>query len=454
MKKYSLLLLITCLVATTGCDKKLDIAPFQSISQDLALLTEGDVLVTLVGAYDGMQSTAAIGGDIMLMNELIGNRDDIRFTGTFAGLSDVYRLETTAGNTFALGIWNQCYNTINRCNNVLSALDKVTSSATMKDRVEGEALFIRATLYFELVRLFAKTWGDGTNTSNPGVPLVLTPTKSVTETDYKARSTVAEVYQKVIADLDRAETLLPNTNGIYAAKNAAAAVRSRVALQQGDYATARDAANRVIASGRNTLSTTFGGLWYTFINNAGNSPSEYIFSMKVTTQDGANGLNTYFGINAGAGTAGRGDCKIFPAHLAKYEAGDARGAYFSVVGGNNYTRKHLDRYGNVCVVRLGEMLLTRAESNFRLGTSVGATPLADVNTIRNRSGLLSLLAVDLNAILKERYLETAFEGNRLHDIKRVRGSQSGTAWNSPKMILPIPQREIDVNTNLTQNEGY
>ena len=454
MKKYCLILLITTLVATTGCDKNLEVAPTQSIAQELALLTEGDVLVTLIGAYDGLQSTAAIGGDIMLMNELIGNRDDIRFTGTFAGLSDVYRLETTAGNTFALGIWNQSYNTINRCNNVLSALDKITSSPATKDRVEGEALFIRATLYFELVRLFAKTWGDGTDASNPGVPLVLTPTKSITEADYKARNSVAEVYTQVINDLTRAETLLPATNSIYAAKNAAAAVRSRVALMQGDYATARDAANRVITSGRQTLSTTFHGLWYTFINNAGNSPSEYIFSMKVTTQDGANGMNTYFGINAGAGTAGRGDCKIFPAHLAKYEAGDARGAYFSVVGGNNYTRKHLDRYGNVCVARLGEMLLTRAEANFRLGTTTGATPLADVNTIRNRSNLLSLLTVDLNAILKERYLETAFEGGRLQDIKRLRGTQSATAWNSPKMILPIPQREIDVNKKLVQNEGY
>jgi hypothetical protein len=454
MKKYSLILLIIFLVAATGCDKKLDIAPYQSISQDFALLTEGDVRVTLIGAYDGLQNTAAVGGDLMLMNELIGNRDDIRFTGTFAGLSDAYRLEMTAGNTFALGIWNQCYNTINRCNNVLSALDKVTSSTATRDRYEGEALFIRATLYFELVRLFAKTWGDGSEATNPGVPIVLTPTRSITEADYKPRSSVADVYQMVVTDLTRAESLLPATNTIYATKNAAAAVLSRVALQKGDYTAARDAAQRVIASGRHTLSTTFGGLWFTFINNAGNSPSEYIFSMKVTTQDGANGLNTYFGINAGAGTAGRGDCKIFPAHLAKYEAGDARGTYFSVVGGNNYTRKHLDRYGNVCYARLGEMLLTRAEANFRLGTTTGATPLADVNTIRNRSGLISLLTVDLNAILKERYLETAFEGNRLNDIKRLRGMQSGTAWNSPKMILPIPQREMDVNKNLVQNDGY
>ncbi len=453
MKKYLISLLIIATLATS-CEKKLEIAPFQSIDQDLALLTEGDVLVTLIGAYDGLQSVSAYGGDIQLMNELIGNRDDIRFTGTFAGLSDAWRLEMTASNTYARDIWAQCYNTINRCNNVLSALDKVTSSAATKSKVEGEALFIRATLYFELVRLFAKTWGDGTNTSNPGVPLVTTPTKSITEADYKARSSVADVYAMVITDLTKAESLLPATNTIYAKKSAAAAVLSRVALMQGDYAAARDAANRVITTGGQTLSTTVAGNWFTFINNAGNSPAEYIFSMKVTTQDGANDMNTFFGINAGAGTAGRGDCKIYPAHIAKYETGDARGAYFAVVGGNNYTRKHLDRYGNVAIARLAEMYLTRAEANFRLTTTIGATPLADVNVIRNRAGLPNLTTVDLNAILKERYLETAFEGNRLQDIKRTRGMQSGVAWNSPKLILPIPQREMDVNTKLVQNEGY
>ncbi len=453
MKKYFILTTIIAFLAT-GCNKKLDIKPFQSISQDQALLTEGDVLVTLVGAYDGFQSTAAYGGEIKLLNELIGNTGDIRFTGTFVGLADVYKLETTVDNTFGLGIWNQCYNTINRCNNVLSALDKITSSPAAKSRVEGEALFIRGALYFELVRLFAKTWGDGTNETNPGVPLVLSPTTGITDADYRARNTVAEVYALVIADLTKAETLLPAANTIFANKNAALSILSRVALMKGDYPGALAAANSVIASGRNSLATTFGSLWFTFLNNAGNSPSEYIFSMKVTNQDGVNGLNTYFGINAGAGTAGRGDCKILPAHIAKYETGDVRKAYFATVGGNFYTRKHLDRFGNVAIARLAEMYLTRAEANFRLSSVVGATPLADVNVIRRRAELADLTTVDLDAILKERYLETAFEGNRLPDIKRTRGNQSGTAWNSPKLILPIPQREMDVNKKLIQNTGY
>jgi starch-binding outer membrane protein, SusD/RagB family len=441
-------------LSLTSCDKKLDVLPTQSISQETALLTEGDVLVTLIGAYDGMQAATTYGGDMMVISELIGNSEDIRFTGTFQGLSDLYRIEMAATNGNATGTWNAAYNVINRCNNVLSALDKVTSSAATKARVEGEALFIRSVMYFELVQLYAKTWGDGDNQANPGVPIVTSPTTAITQDDFRARNSVAEVYNLVKTDLTKAESLLPASNSIFATKNAAAAILSRVALMQGNYADARDAANRVITSGAHALAPTFAGVWSTFLNNSGNSPSEYIFSMKVTTQDGTNSLNTYFGTNVGAGTAGRGDCKIQPAHIAKYEAGDARGAFFATVGSNRYTRKHLDRYGNVCVVRLAEMYLTRAEANFRLSTEIGATPLADINRIRMRSGLADLATLDLTAVLKERYLETAFEGNRIHDIKRTRGTQSGTLWNSPKLILPIPQREIDVNKNLVQNEGY
>ena len=453
------------LIFFISCDDKLELKPFQSIDQSQALSAEKDVLVTLIGAYDGIQSTSAYGADIMVLSELVGNSEDILFTGTFTGLSDAWKIEMAATNDWARTTWNQGYNVINRCNNVLSAVDKVTSSPATKNRVEGEALLLRSAMYFELIRLYAKTWDDGDNATNPGVPLVLRPTSSITEEDFRARNSVAEVYQQITADLTRAELILPATNTIYATKNAAAAIFSRVKLAQGAIgstptqvaalAEARDAADRVINSGSNSLASTFPAIWSTFLTNAGNSPSEYIFSLKVTTQDGTNTLNNYFGTNAGAGTAGRSDCKITAAHIAKYEATDFRRGYFVVVGGRNYTRKHLDRFGNVPVVRTAEMFLTRAEANFRLGTSVGDTPLADVNRIRARVGLANLASIaSVSVITTERYLELAFEGGRLHDVKRTRGSQSGTLWNSPKLVFPIPQREIDTNTKLIQNPGY
>ena len=455
INKYLAAILFTSVLAT-ACEKRLDVFPYQSIADDKALLSEGDVNVTLIGAYDGAQAATVYGGDIMVMNELIGNSDNINFTGTFAGLSDAYKAQMNANNSNALGTWSASYSTINRINNVLSAVDKVTSSTAKKNSVEGQALFLRGSIYFELVKLYAKPVGDGDYAANPGVPLVLTPTGNVTEADYKARATVKAVYDQVIADLVKAESLLPSSNGIYATKWAAAAQLSRVYLALKNYTEAGAAANRVIAGSGKTLATEIGKNWFTFINNGGTTPGEYLFSMKVTAQDGTNALNTYFGrtISSIAGTAGRSDCKIRPAHIALYETGDARKAYFELSGGNYYTKKHLDRFGDVPVVRLSEMYLTRAEANQRNSTVVGATPLSDVNAIRTRAGLPALTAVTLADILKERKLELAFEGQFLPDAKRTQTAVGTLAWNSPKLILPIPQREIDVNKQLVQNEGY
>ena len=147
-------------------------------------------------------------------------------------------------------------------------------------------------------------------------------------------------------------------------------------------------------------------------------------------------------------------CKIRASHIAQYETGDKRKDYFVLSGGNYYTLKHLDRFGDVPVIRLSEMYLTRAEANQRSSTAVGATPLSDVNAIRTRAGLPALAAVTLADILKERRSELAFEGQFLPDVKRTQTAVGALAWNSPKLIMPIPQREMDVNKKLVQNEGY
>jgi hypothetical protein len=455
INKYLIAILFTSVLAT-ACEKRLDVFPTSSISDSKALLSEGDVLVTLIGTYDGAQAATVYGGDIMVLNELIGNGENINFTGTFAGLSDAFKAQMTANNGNASGTWASSYSTINRANNVLSALGKVTSSATKKSSVEGEALFLRGSLYFELVKLFAKPVGDGDYAANPGVPLVLTPTGNVSEADYKARATVKAVYDQVIADLTRAESLLPSSNGIYATKWSAAAQLSRVHLMLKNYAEAGAAANRVITGSGKSLASDIDKNWFTYINNGGTTPGEYLFSMKMTAQDGTNALNTYFGrtISGISGSAGRSDCKIKAAHFTQYETGDKRKDFFVLSGGNYYTRKHLDRLGDVPVVRLSEMYLTRAEANVRNNTSVGATPLADVNAIRTRAGLPALTSITLAAVLKERKVELAFEGQGLPDAKRLQNNVGLLAWNAPNLIMPIPQREMDVNKKLVQNAGY
>jgi hypothetical protein len=456
--KNSIFACIAVGMIAIGCEKKLDVQPYQTLSEDKALLTESDVSGTLVGAYDAVSSAAAYGGDMMILNDLIGNKTNLSFRGTFQGLTEAYNTEMIPTNSFARDTWSAAYNAINVTNNVLENVSKVTSSATRKNSVEGQALFLRASMYFELLKLYAKPYNDGNPASNLGVPLVLTATKApITDADYKARATVKAVYDQVVADLIKAESLMPSTNTKFATKWAAAAQLSRVYLMLGNYTEAAAAANRVIAGSGKTITPEFKNNWFTYINFGGVTPNEYVFYIKVTNQDGANSFNTYYGAPLGAfpGSAGRRDMRIQNAHLNIYEAADLRRAFFTgTSSASRYTLKHLDRFGDVPVIRLAEMYLTRAEANFRNSTSVGATPLADVNLIRKRAGLADLTAVTLDAILNERSAELAFEGNNLFESQRLKKSIATTAWNSPKLILPIPQREMDVNKQLVQNEGY
>ena len=115
------------------------------------------------------------------------------------------------------------------------------------------------------------------------------------------------------------------------------------------------------------------------------------------------------------------------------------------------------------VIRITEMYLTRAEANLRASTSVGDTPLNDINALRARAGLADLTAVDLDIILNERRKELCFEGFRRIDLLRNsmdlrRASQPNAADSAPGAnltIFPIPQIEVDLSEGvLIQNDGY
>jgi starch-binding outer membrane protein, SusD/RagB family len=435
----------TTVVFMAGCDSRLDVKPTQSIEESTALATSQDVEVTLVGAYDGLSSINLYGGAIQYSGDLLGDDAEVRFGGTFATLDELWRKTITTTNGQTQTTWLQAYNTINRANNVLASLDKV--EAGKKNSVEGEARFIRGLVYFDLVRFWGKAWGDGDNNTNLGVPLVTTPTRIVSETDNRPRATVAAVYTQVLEDLTKAETLLSNISDAgFASKNAAQAILARVYLQQGNYAAARDAANRVISSSQFALTATFPEAFEDATND-----SEMIFKVIVTDQDGGNDLNTYF---APSTFQGRGDIRIQAKHLALYGAGDTRGTFFVRASNNNYTAKFLDQYGDVPVTRLAEMYLIRAESNQRLATTVGATPLSDINRIRARAGASALTTVSLDAILAERKLELSFEGLQVHDAKRLKRNVGTLTFSDNKLVIPIPQREIDTNKALVQNPGY
>lgn len=449
--------LLLSLTTFTACEKRLDKNPFASIDESQALNTSSDVESALVGAYSQFGDNNVYGGGMFVYSELLGDAGEISWSGTFQGMTQIFNKAIPVDNDFAEAAWMGAYRAINVANNVLGAIDKVVDSK--KSKVEGEAKFMRAAMYFDLVRLYAKAWNDGTPANNDGVPLVLTPTRGITEADKVSRAKVSAVYDQIIKDLTEAETLLPASNGFFAKKSAAAAMLARVYLQKGDYANAAAAANRVITSGSNSLVSYYGDAFPVNFNNLsaviGNT-SEDIFAIQVTNTQGVNEFNTFFS------QTGRGDIEINASHFDQYEEGDERidGAYYED-GGSWYTGKYDMIYGAVHIIRLAEMYLVRAESNFRIissgGAQVGASsPAADINTIRARVGLDPISAANLTLaqILLERKLELAFEGHRLHDAKRLQQNVGSFAWNSPKLVFPIPDRERKVNSNLTQNEGY
>lgn len=458
MKKLVLGLLTACLFTglSTSCNGKLDVQPVDSIDAASALNTNDDVVAALVGTYTSLQNNSSYNGYIPFLSDVLANDGDFEFVGTFVPPQEVQRKSIRKDNGFVETIWARAYVTINRSNNVLANLGKLNSAAN-KTRVEGEARFLRALNYFDLVRLYGRAWNDGTPSSNPGVPLVLTPTTIVTDANNVKRNTVAEVYSQVIADLNAAEANLPASNGFFANKYAAAALLSRVYLQQGRFAEAADAANRVITGNAFSLTLNYADEFFQGGDLLSNT-SEDIFAVQNSAQSSiataSNQLNTFYS------QFQRGDVSINDQLLNQFEMGDARADLFTATASQTYSDKYNALYGNVKVIRLAETYLTRAEGNFRAGTNVGSTPLADINRIRTRVGLSSLTVVSLPDILKERKLELAFEGFRLHDLKRNKestidpASNAPIAWNSSRLVFPIPQREINANPNLTQNAGY
>jgi starch-binding outer membrane protein, SusD/RagB family len=441
---------VAFMLVLSGCDHLLDIEPQQQISDEIALSTPSAVETALVGAYEALANANLYGGDNQMLTDLLGYDGDVAWTGTFSQPRELHAKSILVDNSFVRDQWLISYRGINIANNVLSVLD-IFEDAARRDRVAGEAEFIRGLLYFDLATRYGKAWNDGDPNTNLAVPITTEPTRQIGPEQNLPRETVAAVYQRAITDLTSARDKLPPSNGIFADTYAASAILARVYMSQGQWQSAAAEASRVIESGRFDLEDDFEDVF-----NRTTDIDEYVFAIQVTPQS-AHSLNTFYG----APPNGRGDIDITQQHMDRYELIDERRAFF-FIDGDGVRRTSKWRFGaaqgmNIPVVRLAEMYLTRAEANFRGGTTIGATPLADVNRIRVRAGLLPLLVLTLDDILRERRLELAFEGHRLFDAKRAQETLNTTPaipWNHNRLVYPIPEREMDTNPELVQNPGY
>ena len=446
-KIYTIALLLSSILLS--CDNNLDVDPEQSLTPEAALSSSDNILNLLVGAYDLAGQNEIFAGDYHLASELLPNADELAWRGTYLGPAEFNRKVVTSGNSFVSDYWTYSYAVSNQVNLVLEGLEKFEDPDEAA-RVEGEAKFLRAAVYFDLARFFSLPYNFNGANSQLGVPIVTAAVSDASQIEYPSRNSVQEVYDFVVSDLNSAVTLLLEKNDIYADKYAAQALLARVYLQKGNYEGARDAANNVIENSGYSLTVDYPSAF----NNENNS-TEDVFAWQITTQDGVNDMTIFWAIRFYGGRSLTGDITVEAPYFKNFsDKNDQRGQFFYEGNGTMLTTKWQDQFANVPYIRLAEMYLIRAEANFRSGTTLGATPVEDVNILHKRSNASAVTSVILDDIIAERKRELAFEGFALHDAKRLQQTIAGLPYDSNALVLPIPQREIDANENLEQNPGY
>ena len=476
-------LALTLGLGLAGCKDALDIQPQQGIDLATAFNTPQKVGAAVIGCYAQLDNPNLYGTDFILVPELMASDGYISWRGSFQNYAQLANHIQNSQISNALGIWSAAYANINQTNLVLANL-KVVSDSAQRQQFRGEMHFIRAAMYFELVRLYAQQYKAGGGNSQPGVPINLTPNNSIAQADVQLpRATVEQVYAQITSDLQAAVKGLPALNVTRASSYSAEALLARVYLQQGNFLAARAAADDVITNSGAALAGTLAAVF------ANRNSAESLFEIQQNDQNNAgtanSGLATFFAGYSPTGDQGilygRSDVQIngdFAALYGPPSSPDVRGTdsltilqtkklnYLS--DGNNRPNQlrtiKWRTYGqDIPLIRLAEMYLIRAECDIRAGRS----GLADINQVRQRSGATPLTSATLADVLLERQLELAFEGFRLYDLKRTNGivrpalaatptspAVPAIKANDPIEILPIPYQEININHNLTQNPGY
>jgi len=461
MKSNKLILIILFATFFASCDSELEIDPRQNEDATVTLSTESGIMNILTGAYATAADGDVYGGRVLTSADLLAQTGitattDFRWRGTFAECRQMYSKTMLVNNGFVQQIYTRNYQIINAANTVIENIDKVQDPAKRATMV-AEATFLKSLAYFDLVRFYAKPYEAGQANSQLGVVIRPNAIYDFTTDLSKERSTVSQVYALIITGLNLAYNDLPEDNSFYADKYAAKALLARVYLQQGNYSAARDAAHEVIENSGRTLSTKYANAFNHDVNQ-----SEDIFAIQITKQTGENEVTNLYASENNGGRGG--DIEIRSTYLAKFtDINDERRNfnYINPDNGRRLTSKYTNQFGDVQLMRLAEMYLIRAEANFREGTFLGNTPLADINLLRTRANAANLLTVNLASILRERELELAMEGFAIHDLKRTKRSIDVFAdgsklipYNDNTLVFPIPLREMDTNSKITQNPGY
>ncbi|MFD2037332.1 RagB/SusD family nutrient uptake outer membrane protein [Belliella marina] len=501
INRLALGLAIGSSVLFTSCDGILDVNPRQSIDADGALEAPAAVESAINSVYARLRAEASYGRDLFALSDALA---DIGQTTSNSG-----RLigENNNNPNAHFGHWANSYFAINEANLILGQIQSGVPGATEAQlkRFEGETKFLRALYYFDLVKAYSyiptAVYQLGV-IDEGGIPM---STEGVidSETAFQRqlpRSSVDEVYNLIYSDLEFAKANLGSRGSLYASSGAASALLSRVALYRGDWAKAVSESTTALASNVGVVTS---GMDYVRGWESDIHP-ESMFEVRFALAGESLGVNvsmqsTYCTIRTYSDFTdpttknftgpGWGDFipnarirNFFGLSQVEVSTGvfdvtrndDIRG-YLYTTGSNARgagrqieCNKFVSKTGfafadNIPVIRKSEMHLNRAEANYHLGNVADA--LIELNEFKALRGLgpVILTGADvLEEILIERMKEFAFEGQRFFDLKRY-GRELNKVYLGPNNIVPfedfrilppIPQREVDGNTQLNQNRGY
>jgi starch-binding outer membrane protein, SusD/RagB family len=490
-------LLCTALVISgLGCSDFLDESDKSNFTVD-TYFTRPEHAVSVVNSmYENLKTTTGggFGGAPWMMLEFgtgLANTE----LGQAQNSIFVRNLVNTSDNEYSRVYWVSSYKGIGNANLGIAKIPAIKMDEVAKKKALGEARFLRAYYYFNLVRIFGK------------IPLITDPVELTSETLYPEQATEEAVYKLIVDDLTLAESAgLPNVDptgrvSLMAVKSLLASVYLTMAgypLQKGGeyYKKAADKANEVITSNQFNLFPSYDDLHDPAKKNVG----ENIFMVQFATNIQPSGWQTSIipynqGISAYSDQTGA----IFAnkEFVESYEKGDLRAQekqfYYrtytlssdrtkTVDLGGYYIYKHFDTKAQLVtansdlnwpLLRYAEILLIYAEA-----TNEVAGPTADsyeaVNKIRRRAKLTDLTSLSKDqlreGIWKERWYELSFENKTWFDMARLRKAFNvstkgfepfvghkfsyGPVLKERELLFPIPTAEIRNNSKLKQNPGY
>jgi starch-binding outer membrane protein, SusD/RagB family len=475
----------------TGCTDILHTHPPDSINTENFFVTEADALAAINGTYQPLQWPKLYNmrmwtSDIFAGNSVVGAGGGTDGIET-KNLADFV---ANSANPGVLDLWRGPWPGILRANLVLTHVPDVHIDESLKQRILGEAHFLRALYYFNLLRFF----GD--------VPKITQPQKPGADIR-PARAPAAQIYSEIIVpDLQAAVELLPPRTA-YAGVDVGRASRGSAAGLLAEVFLTLRQWDRVVE-----LAELVEGLGYQlnteYVRNFDPHHENDVESLFEVQYYGKTSFSFWDDLNQAAWhstfmgprnsdlvAGGWGWNQPTQEFIDSYEPNDLRKDVTVLYDGgpdfdgrpydpaNSTTGYNVRKFLvprsvagsydesplNFPVLRFAEVLLMKAEALNELGrTSEAAVPL---NRVRHRAGLGAVGTLSQTAfrraVLHERRMELAFEGKRWFDLIRVDGGQYGIDFlhsigrvnaNQTRLLLPIPQLEIDANPNLSQNPGY